>query len=301
MSDDLSRQVERIVSSYTARKKFLKKVGPIADRMSAVKYRVAVMSTKGGVGKTTVTVNLALSLKKLGYDVGILDVDVHGPSVPKMLNAEDMNPELTDMVRTTPGVHKHVPHIGFKPVETKYGIKIMSVGLIWPRELPVLWRGPFKSRLVKDMLASVVWGKLDFLLFDMPPGCGDEVLTIIKDVPALDGVVLVTTPQEVSTAITRKAGEAVKMSGIRILGVVENMSWYICPYCGKKVDFGIRGGEILAEVLEAPLLGRIPFNVKVIEYSDKGVPIVLSEPDDIVSKEFMSIAESIVNMLKQGK
>lgn len=299
MPDELSKQVKKIVEFYSKRKEILKRAGPMADRLSTVKYKIAIISTKGGVGKTTVTVNLALALKRLGYEVGILDVDIHGPSVPKMLGVEDKKPELADI-----GHHPKMMHLGgIKPVESK-GVKVMSIGLMWPSDSPIEWRGPFKSRIIKDMLASTLWGNLDFLLFDMPPGSGDEVLTVLKDIPALDGIIIVTTPQEVSTAIVRKAGELARSCNVPILGVIENMSWYICPYCGQRVNFGRNGGKILADVLEVPLLGRIPFNVEVMKYCDEGMPIVEVDPSNLISEEYMSIAKNIIDalrVLKGGK
>ncbi|RLF87313.1 hypothetical protein DRN58_00660 [Thermococci archaeon] len=296
MPNKLSQQVEKIVEFYSKRKEVLKNAGYMGDRLAPVKYKIAILSTKGGVGKTTVTVNLAFTLKRLGYKVGILDVDLHGPSVPKMIGAEDKKPELAD-------THHHgkvLYHTGIKPVEVN-GVKVMSLGLFWPSSAPIEWRGPFKSRIIKDMIASTIWGNLDFLLFDMPPGSGDEVLTILTDIPPIDGIIIVTTPQEVSTNIARKAGELARSCNVPILGVIENMSWYICPYCGQRVNFGRNGGKILADVLEVPLLGRIPFNVEVMKYCDEGVPIVEVDPSNLISEEYMSIAKNIIDALRALK
>ncbi|MGD9251205.1 MAG: P-loop NTPase, partial [Desulfobacterales bacterium] len=202
-------------------KKQLTQKGSIADALQYVKYKIAILSGKGGVGKTAATVNLAAALTNAGQRVGVFDADLHGPSVPKML-----------------GIKKEAKLDGafwLNPVVTDAGIKALSVALFWPGDMtPVMWRGQTKSRTIRQLLSAAQWGGLDFLLVDLPPGTGDEPIAILKSIPDLDGVIIVTTPQEVSTLVCSKAISASRSLGAKALGLIENMSSYTCG-CGDTV------------------------------------------------------------------
>ena len=258
----------------------LTKEGAIADALKHVRYKIAVLSGKGGVGKTAATVNLAAALKNAGNKVGIFDADLHGPSVPKML-----------------GIKKKAPLNGafwLDPVVTESGIKALSVALFWPGEMtPVMWRGQTKSRTIRQLLSAAKWGGLDYLLVDLPPGTGDEPIAILKSIPDLDGVVIVTTPQEVSTLVCSKAINASISLGAKVLGLVENMSSYTCG-CGDTVYlFGRDKGRQLARMMEIPFLGSIPIDPLFSEAADTGVPVVNLHPDSLTAQAFGQIAETI--------
>ena len=258
----------------------LTKEGAIADALKHVRYKIAVLSGKGGVGKTATTVNLAAALKNAGNTVGVFDADLHGPSVPKML-----------------GIKKEAPLNGafwLDPVVTESGIKALSVALFWPGEMtPVMWRGQTKSRTIRQLLSAAKWGGLDYLLVDLPPGTGDEPTAILKSIPDLDGVVIVTTPQEVSTLVCSKAINASISLGAKVLGLVENMSSYTCG-CGDTVYlFGKDKGRQLARMMEIPFLGSIPIDPLFSEAADTGVPVVNLHPDSLTAQAFGQIAETI--------
>ncbi len=267
------------------REEYLEKASPIARALAKVRHKIAVMSGKGGVGKTSVTVNLATVLAERGWRVGILDADVHGPSVPKMLGVT----EATDLHGS---MYLH-------PVKSPYGPKVMSVALFWPGDYtPVMWRGQYKARMLRQLLGGVRWGELDFLLVDLPPGTGDEPLTVMKSIPGLDGVVVVTTPQEVAAVVCGKAVNSARELGVRVLGIVENMSTYICPHCGKESPlFGEGRAEELARVFGLRLLGRIPFAPGVARAHDRGLPAVVADPGGPVALSFRECASEIVKVL----
>jgi ATP-binding protein involved in chromosome partitioning len=254
--------------------------------MGKIKHKVAVLSGKGGVGKSTVTVNLAAAFAKSGHDVGILDADIHGPSVPRLLG-------LT-------GQQVKVGPPGAFPVNGPYGMKVISIDFFLPEEkTPTIWRGPLKMRAIRQLLADVVWGELDVLFIDLPPGTGDEVLSIAQLLPEIDGVVIVTMPSELSRAVVRKAITFAERMGIPIIGVVENMSGYVCPSCGEEVDiFQSGGGKKMAEEAGVPFLGKIPIDPKVSATSDKGVPFVIEQPDSPASKAFVEIVQKVEEYLK---
>lgn len=262
----------------------LTKEGAIADALKHVRYKIAILSGKGGVGKTAATVSMAAALTNVGHKVGVFDADLHGPSVPKML-----------------GIKKESPLNGafwLDPVVTESGIKALSVALFWPGEMtPVLWRGQTKSRTIRQLLSAAKWGGLDFLLVDLPPGTGDEPIAILKSIPDLDGVVIVTTPQEVSTQVCSKAINASLSLGATVLGLVENMNAYTCK-CGETVNlFGKDKGKQLARMMEIPFLGSIPIDPLFSEAADTGVPVVNLHPDSLTAKAFGQIAETISNGL----
>lgn len=261
--------------------------GPIKDAMTHVNYKIAVMSGKGGVGKTSVVVNLAAALKKRGMEVGIFDADVHGPSVPKMVGIKT---RMRDIL--------HGSH-GIDPVVTDHGLKVMSVALIWPTDMtPIMWRGQYKARVLRQFLSSIKWYELDFLLVDLPPGTGDEPITIMKSIPNLDGLIVVTTPQEVSTIVCSKAINAAKELNAPILGLIENMNSYKCPDCGRmEYFFGRDRGEKLATTFKIPFLGGIPLDPQYSDSADTGVPIVFKYPESLTAQAMSRIAEEILSTL----
>ncbi|HIJ55580.1 MAG TPA: Mrp/NBP35 family ATP-binding protein [Deltaproteobacteria bacterium] len=263
--------------------------GPIRDAMAHVNYKIAIISGKGGVGKTSVVVNLAAAMRKKDMVVGIFDADVHGPSVPKMVGVKT---EMRDIL--------HGSH-GIDPVVTEHGLKIMSVALIWPTDsTPVMWRGQYKARVLRQFLSSIKWHEMDFLFVDLPPGTGDESITIMKSIPDLDGMVVVTTPQEISTIICSKAINAAKELNAPILGLIENMNVYHCPDCGRVEHFfGKDKGERLARTFDIPFLGGIPLDGQYSEAADTGVPIVFKYPESLTARAMIKIADKLMERLPE--
>ncbi len=220
-----------------------------------IKHVIGIVSGKGGVGKSMVTSMLAVELNRKGYKVGILDADITGPSIPKTfgINSRAMQNE-----------------IGILPAETKTGIKIMSINLMLPEnDSPVIWRGPVIAGAVKQFWHDVIWGELDYLLIDCPPGTGDVPLTVFQSIP-LDGAVIVTSPQDLVSLIVKKAYNMAKMMEIPVLGIVENMSYVVCPDCGKSFNIFGSGSETVAEELGVPLLGKMPIDVSLAQMVDNG-------------------------------
>ncbi len=260
---------------------------PIRGAMAHINYKIAIISGKGGVGKTSVVVNLAAAMRKMGMIVGIFDADVHGPSVPKMVGIKT---EMRDIL--------HGSH-GIDPVETEHGLKVMSVALIWPTDsTPVMWRGQYKARVLRQFLSSIKWHEMDFLFVDLPPGTGDEPITIMKSVPDLDGMVVVTTPQEISTIVCSKAINAAKELKAPVLGLIENMNAYHCPDCGRVEHFfGKDKGEKLARTFDIPFLGGIPLDGQYSESADTGVPIVFKYPDSLTARAMLGIADRLMERL----
>ena len=261
--------------------------GPIRDAMSQVNYKIAILSGKGGVGKTSVTVNLAAAVRSRGMVVGIFDADVHGPSVPKMVGIKT---EMRDILR---GSH------GIDPVVTDHGLKVMSVALIWPTDMtPIMWRGQYKARVLRQFLSSIKWYEMDFLFIDLPPGTGDEPTTIMKSIPDLDGMIVVTTPQEISTLVCSRAINAAKELNAPILGLIENMNHYVCPDCGRvEYFFGKNRGERLARTFNIPFLGGIPLDSQYSDAADTGVPIVFKYPDSLTAKAMTPIVDRLIERL----
>jgi ATP-binding protein involved in chromosome partitioning len=238
---------------------------------------IAVSSGKGGVGKSTVAVNLAVTLQQLGARVGILDTDLYGPNVPIMMGGRDM--PLARGEKIVPPVY--------------HGVKTMSIGLLNPGDKAVVWRGPMLHSAVAQFLRQVEWGEVDYLVVDLPPGTGDVQLSLAQLVP-LAGAVLVTTPQEVSLSDVRKAYNMFDQLQVPCLGIVENMSYFVCPNCTERHEiFGHGGGEALAERYGVPFLGAIPLSVSVREGGDLGIPIVIGAPDSPQAKAFRDVAQSV--------
>jgi ATP-binding protein involved in chromosome partitioning len=249
-----------------------------------VRNIIAVSSGKGGVGKSTVAVNLAVSLALDGARVGLMDADVYGPNVPLMLGASQAQPQVV------PNENKLIP------VEA-YGVRMMSMALLQPGDKPMVVRGPILHGLVRQFLSDVRWGELDYLIVDMPPGTGDVQLSLAQLVP-VQGAVLVTTPQEVAVADVRRALRMFEMVAVPVLGVVENMSYFIAPDTGTRYDiFGAGGGERLAAQYNVPFLGAVPLGMEVRESGDKGVPVVVSQPESKQAKAFRRVAEEVARQV----
>jgi len=246
-----------------------------------VKNIVAVGAGKGGVGKTTVAVNLALALAKCGSKVGLIDGDIYGPNVPIMLGLKTQL--MTDGQKIVPA--------------EKYGLQVISMGFLTADDAPIIWRGPMLHGALQQFFREVRWTDLDYLIIDMPPGTGDVALTLSQSVPTA-GAIVVTTPQQVSLADTRRAVAMYKKLNIPPLGLIENMSYFTCPDCGHESDiFGRGGGEQLAEQLGVPFLGRIPIYQPIREGSDVGIPLVVAEPEAAATRAFIGVAEQTAAQL----
>jgi ATP-binding protein involved in chromosome partitioning len=248
-----------------------------SEILPGVKQTIAVASGKGGVGKSTVAVNLAAALSKAGATVGLLDADIYGPSVPAMTNSRSV-PEQ---------VNGHL-----LPIDA-HGIKVMSFGQIYPGDQPTIYRGPMVGKAIEAMMTQVDWGRLDYLVIDLPPGTGDASLTLAQAVP-LTGVAIVCTPQDVATDIAVKALQMFRKLNVTPLGLIENMSWYVCPSCGHRHDiFGHGGAEAAAQRLGVPFLGAVPLEEGIREDADAGTPVVISRPESAGAKAFVEIASQV--------
>jgi len=259
----------------------------IKEVLKKVKHTIIIMSGKGGVGKSTVATNLAFSLSMRGYDVGIMDIDIHGPNIPKMLNIEDQRPIADEK--------------GIFPIEVTPKLKVMSMAfLLKDKDTPVIWRGPLKMGAIRQFVGEVHWGKLDYLIIDLPPGTGDEPLSIVQLIPNADGSIIVTTPQEVALLDSRKSVNFSHALKLPVLGLVENMSGYECPKCGEKLDlFKVGGGKKAAKELKVDFLGSIPIDPKIVETGDSGKPFVLAYEDSKPGKAFEKIVMKIEKKMKE--
>jgi ATP-binding protein involved in chromosome partitioning len=241
---------------------------------------LAVSSGKGGVGKSTVAVNLAVSLAREGARVGLMDADIYGPNIPRMM-----------------GINKPLqvdPDAKIVPLEA-HGIKLVSIGFLIERDQPAIWRGPIIMKVITQFLRDVNWGQLDFLIVDMPPGTGDAQLSLVQ-ATQVSGAVIVTTPQQVASGDALRGAKMFQRVDVPVIGVIENMSWFECPHCGKPVNiFGTGGGERLAAELGVPLLGRIPLYQQVLAGGDLGLPIVVGEPDSAAATALRETASVIFN------
>ncbi|MEM2108523.1 MAG: Mrp/NBP35 family ATP-binding protein [Candidatus Bathyarchaeia archaeon] len=260
-------------------------------KMCKIKHKIAVISGKGGVGKSTVTVNLAVALALHGHQgkVGILDADIHGPCVPKMLGLKGK--------RLTGG-----PSGLLFPVTSRLGIKVVSMDFLLPNdEAPVIWRGPLKMRLIQQFLSDVAWRELDFLLVDLPPGTGDEPLSIVQLIPDMDGVIIVTMPSEVSEAVVKKSVAFARQVGVPVIGIIENMSGFVCPECGAKVDiFKTGGGKRIADSMGIPYLGSIPIDPQICNESDCGSAFIAENKSSPAAKAFAEIVKKIEEFIEKA-
>ena len=265
----------------------------LAQRLEKIRYKMMVMSGKGGVGKSTVAVNLAAVMARNGHYVGVLDADIHGPNVAKMFGAD---------WRPLRGGDD-----GIRPVEILPNLKLISMALLLPNpDAPVVWRGPIKHTAIKQFLGDVEWGDLDFLIVDLPPGTGDEPLSVAHLIEEVDGSIIVTTPQDVALLDSRKTVNFSRILEVPVIGIVENMSGLRCPECGHLIPlFKIGGGEKASKDLNVPFLGRIPIDPEVVQKSDSGTPYVVSYPDAEVTQGFKQIAEKCTAFVEspgeQGK
>lgn len=272
--------VERVDVHMTS---MVRSTAPAAPMIPGVRNVIAIASGKGGVGKSTVTANLALALSQTGARVGLLDADIYGPTIPGLMGIVGARPTVQE--------------IGGKPTlipPVAHGLKIMSIGFFMedPSQ-PVVWRGPMVGSGVKQLLGDADWGELDYLLVDMPPGTGDATLTLAQIIP-LSGVVIVTQPQQVSLAIAMKALKAFQTLNVRVLGILENMSYFVCDDCGKRHDIFSHGGaQEAAQRLEVPYLGELPLSQDIRESSDAGTPVVALKPDSEQAQRFAEIAKAL--------
>ncbi len=259
----------------------------IEERLSKIRHVVAVLSGKGGVGKSTVAANLAFALALQDYRVGILDIDVHGPNVPKMLGIED---------RRFSGDETHI-----EPVEVLPNLLATSIALAgYDPDSALIWRGPIKIGLIRQFIADVEWGELDYLIVDTPPGTGDEQLTLAQIVPQMTGAVLVTTPQDVAILDSRKSFNFAGKLNVPVIGVVENMSGFVCPDCGSTHQiFKTGGGKRAAESLGTAFLGAVPIEPGVVEAGDSGRPIVAAAPESASARAFTAIAGEVVRRAEE--
>ena len=254
---------------------------------------VLVLSGKGGVGKSTVAANLAIALANHGHSTGLLDLDIHGPDIPKMLGIEEKR--LVSYVKNK-----------IEPVQYSPNLKVVSMAFLLPeRSTPVIWRGPMKMTAIRQFLEDVDWGDLDFLVVDLPPGTGDEVLTIAQIAPNIEGAVVVTTPQEVAILDISKAVRFAQEIGIRVLGIIENMSGLVCPYCGEEIDlFGTGGGKRAAEEMRVPYLGSIPMDPEMRKAGDEGRPFISQEAgeggESATHARIREVMENLIRVIKEG-
>jgi Mrp family chromosome partitioning ATPase len=256
----------------------------IRHRMSRIKHKVLVLSGKGGVGKSTVAANLAVSLSLAGKNVGLLDIDIHGPSIPKILNLDD---------RTLTAVGDAI-----MPVAVSDSLVVMSVGfMLRERDDAVIWRGPMKYQVIKQFLKNVEWGRLDYLVIDSPPGTGDEPLSAIQLLEKPDGAVIVTTPQQIAISDVRKGVSFCRSLNLPVIGVIENMSGFVCPKCGEQINiFKAGGGENMALEMNVPFLGRIPIDPQIVEACDSGEPYINAYSQSQAAKSFNEVVKTILDL-----
>ncbi len=256
----------------------------IKNSLSKIKHKIFILSGKGGVGKSSVSANLAASLSKKGYKTGLMDVDVHGPSIAQMLGLT----ELLDISKENL----------LLPKQVNENLKVVSVqALMQDKDQAIIWRGPAKNGMIRQFVSTVDWGELDFLIIDAPPGTGDEPLTVVQTIPEAQGVII-TTPQEVALSDIRKSISFCKTVRLKTLGIVENMSGFKCPHCKESIDlFSSGGGEKTALAQGLGFLGSIPFDLRVVASGDKGVPVMLEDQASEFTKAFDQVVENILKAL----
>ena len=253
----------------------------INERFCLTKYKILVLSGKGGVGKSTVAVNLAVALADAGHKVGLVDIDIHGPSIPQMLNLHSARLQVAGNM--------------IEPIFFGENLKVMSIGFaIEERDAPVIWRGPMKMQVIKQFLKDVDWGMLDYLIIDSPPGTGDEPLSIAQLIPHPASALMVTTPQQVSVIDVRRCINFCRKVDLQLLGVIENMSGFVCPYCGLKIDiFRTGGGQKMAEDMGVPFLGSIPIEQEIVNACDEGKPFLQHHSDSVAFGVFGEMVSRI--------
>ena len=238
---------------------------------------IAISSGKGGVGKSTIATNIAVSLAQSGARVGLMDADVYGPNVPRMMGVNAPPPVLNEKI---------------VPLEA-HGVKIISLGFLIERDQPAIWRGPIVMKIVNQFLRDVAWGELDYFIVDMPPGTGDAQLSLVQ-ATMVRGAVIVTTPQEVAVGDALRGAKMFERVNVPVLGIVENMSWFECPHCGKPSSlFGSGGGERLATELGLPLLGQVPLYPRIMEGADRGEPVVVADPESAAARALSDVAKRV--------
>jgi ATP-binding protein involved in chromosome partitioning len=260
--------------------------GLLEKAMISVRHVILVLSGKGGVGKSTVSVNLAFALANHGMNVGLLDLDFHGPNIPKMLGIEKQHPALLSHA--------------IEPVHVTGNLAVMSMAFLLPdTNTPVIWRGPMKIGAIRQFLTDVNWGSLDYLVVDLPPGTGDEALTIAQIAPNVRGAVIVTTPQDVAVMDAIKAARFIEKLDIPVLGIIENMSGMICPHCHEEIDlFSKGGGKKAAEDLDVPFLGGIPLDPAMVKAGDEGKPFIMQHTDSPTGKAVESVMENLIHIVE---
>jgi Mrp family chromosome partitioning ATPase len=259
----------------------------VVENLARIKHKVVVMSGKGGVGKSTIAVNLALTLAEAGHKVGVMDVDIHGPDVAKLLGVEDERLQSTGEM--------------ILPVKVNENLSAISMAfLLEDKDTPVVWRGPLKMSAIQQFLGEVAWGDLDYLVIDLPPGTGDEPLSVAQLITEDAWAVIVTTPQDVALLDSRKAIRFAEMLKMNVAGVVENMSGFNCPHCGERIDlFKTGGGEAAAKEMGVNFLGRVPIDPMMVKMGDMGQPYVLDEPEEAGPKAFRAIARHLVERIDE--
>ncbi|MGC8506475.1 MAG: Mrp/NBP35 family ATP-binding protein [Thermoplasmata archaeon] len=257
-----------------------------SEKYRGVKHTILVMSGKGGVGKSTVAVNLSVTLAQMGYSVGLVDADINGPDDPKMLGVTEMKLYADDN--------------GIVPVMTQYGVKVVSMAFLLPsEETAVIWRGALRHKAIQQFLEDVSWKDTDYVIIDFPPGTGDEALTVAQLIPDSDGVIIVITPQEVALQDARKAINFAQQMKLKVLGLIENMSGFKCPHCGETINiFKTGGGERVAKEHNIPFFGRIPIFPEVVDMADQGVPAVIK--NESMMESFKLIAQNLMEHVEDG-
>ncbi|KSW12342.1 ATPase [Pyrodictium occultum] len=269
-------------------KKIREQEKKVEENMKKIKYKIAVLSGKGGVGKSFITASLAFAMSYLGRKVGVLDADIYGPSIPKMMGVQGQSVMATSDGRII-------------PVTAPLGVKVISIGLLLPEEdVPVIWRGPLSTSAIREMLAYTDWSELDYLFIDLPPGTGDEQLTIAQLIKDLTGTIIVTIPSDVSRVVVAKAVNFARKLNVPIVGIIENMSYFECPDGSKHYIFGEGVAKKIAEKYGIRFLGEVPIDPRISRANDAGEPFFVKYPDSKASKVILELAKTIAEIVEQG-